>query len=162
MGVFIYLDDLLSALKGLKEITRDITVFAPSDHEEIQEVLQQKPSPVRFFTLFGGLFGLLSGISLAVYTVIQWKFVVSGKPIIPFVPFVIVGFEFLILFGVLSSFAGLLILSRLPRFRLPSYYDPRFSNDHFGVLVSCGVGEKETITGLLKKAGAEEIHDVKA
>ncbi len=128
--------------------------------EEIKEALQERPSPVRYYTLFGGLFGLISGFSLAVYTVLQWKFIVSGKPIIPWIPFVIIGFEFLILFGVLISFAGMLIHSRLPRLRLPAYYDPRFSNDRFGLLIYAARAEGGKIADLLKEAGAEEIHDL--
>lgn len=159
MGIFIYLDDLLRALQAVKGTGLDFTVYAPSSSREIREALQQRPSPVRYYTLFGGLFGLVSGFSLAVYTVVQWRFVVSGKPIIPWIPFVIIGFEFLILFGVLSSFAGMLIHSRLPRLHLPAHYDPRFSNDHFGLLIYYPPSEREKIAGLLREAGAEEIHD---
>ena len=160
MGIFTYLDDLLGALKALKGTGLEFTVFAPSASEKIKEVLQESPSPVRYYTLCGGLFGLFSGFALAVYTVIQWKFIVSGKPIIPWIPFVIIGFEFLILFGVLISFFGMLIHSRLPRLRLPAYYDPRFSNDRFGLLIYPAQGEGEKIADLLTEAGAEEIHDV--
>jgi hypothetical protein len=160
MGIFTYLDDLLGALKALKGTGLEFTVFAPSASEEVQEVLKERPSPVRYYTLCGALFGLFSGFALAVYTVIQWKFIVSGKPIIPWIPFVIIGFEFLILFGVLFSFFGLLIHSRLPRLRLPAYYDPRFSNDRFGLLIYPAQAEGEKIADLLKEAGAEEIHDV--
>lgn len=159
MGIFIYLDDLLAALKAAKEAHLDFTVFSPSAAPEVQEALNEGPSPVRYYTLFGGLFGLASGFSLAVYTVIQWRFVVSGKPIIPWIPLVIVGFEFLILFGVLISFAGMLIHTRLPRLHLPTHYDPRFSDDRFGLLIYCPPGEREKIAGWLKEAGAEEIHD---
>jgi hypothetical protein len=161
MGIFSYRDDLLRALKALKGASLDCTVFAPSNGEEIQRGLQQKPSPVRYYTLCGGLFGLFFGFALAVYTVLQWKFIVSGKPIIPWIPFVIVGFEFLILFGVLFTFFGLLIHSRLPLLRLPAGYDPRFSNDRFGLLVYAAGTEEEKIADLLQEAGAEEIHDVK-
>jgi hypothetical protein len=160
MGIFVNDQDLLKALEALKERKEDCTVFSPWAQESIQEVLKKGPSPVRYYTLFGGLLGLCSGFALAVYTVLQWRFVVSGKPIIPWIPFVIIGFEFLILFGVLSTFAGLLINGRLPRWRLPASYDPRFSGDRLGLLVSYGPLEREKIEGLLKEAGAEEIHDV--
>ena len=106
MGIFSYQDDLIAALKALEGRHQDWSVFAPSADEALKAALKQGPSPVRYYTLFGGLLGLVSGFALAVYTVLQWKFVVSGKPIIPWIPFVIVGFEFLILFGVLFTFAG--------------------------------------------------------
>ncbi len=159
MGIFIYLDDLLTALKALKDLGLDVTVFAPSASREIREALKEKPSPVRYFTLGGGLLGLVSGFALAVYTAVQWKLVVSGKPVTAWIPFAIIGFEFLILFGVLFSFAGLLIHSRLPRMGLPAHYDPRFSNDRFGLLVYSDPEEREKIGRLLREAGAEEIHE---
>jgi hypothetical protein len=160
MGIFVDLEDLLAAIKALEGKAQDLTVYSPAPHGEIKEALRQKPSPVRYYTLFGGLLGLVSGFSLAIYTVLQWKFVVSGKPIIPWIPFVIIGFEFLILFGVFISFAGMLIHSRLPRWRLPVHYDPRFSNDRFGLQVPCGSQDREKLAGLLQEAGAEEIHDL--
>ena len=160
MGIFADLDDLLAAIKALDGKAQDLTVYSPAAHGEIKEALRQKPSPVRYYTLFGGLFGLITGFSLAVYTVLQWKFVVSGKPIIPWIPFVIIGFEFLILFGVIISFAGMLIHSRLPRLLLPVHYDPRFSNDRFGLLIACSSQDREKLAGLLQEAGAEEIHDL--
>jgi hypothetical protein len=160
MGIFVNDQDLLKAVEALKERKDDCTVFSPWAQESIQEVLKKGPSPVRYYTLFGAILGLCSGFALAVYTVLQWRFVVSGKPIIPWIPFVIIGFEFLILFGVLSTFAGLLIHCRLPRRRLPASYDPRFSEDRMGLLVSYRSPERGKIAGLLKEAGAEEIHDV--
>jgi hypothetical protein len=160
LGIFRYPDDLLGAQTALQGLNRPLTVFAPSPLEALPGAGAGRPSPVRYYTLGGGLLGLLSGFFLAFYTVLQWKFVVSGKPVIPWVPFVIVGFEFLILFGVLASIAGMLIHSRLPRRALPAGYDPRFSNDRFGLLIPCRPDEREKIAGLLQAAGAEEIHDV--
>ncbi len=159
MGIFIYLDDLLGALKAAQQANLDFTVFSPSATPEVQEALNTGPSPVRYYTLFGGLFGLVSGFSLAVYTVIQWRFIVGGKPIIPWIPFVIIGFEFLILFGVLISFAGMLIHTRLPRLHLPAHYDPRFSDNRFGLLIYYPPREREKVAGWLRESGAEDIHD---
>jgi hypothetical protein len=162
MGIFAYLDDLVQALEALKRANLDFTVFTPIPRHEIREALSMKPSPVRYFTLCGGLFGIISGLALAVFTVLQWKFIVSGKPVVPWVPFVIVAFEFCILLGVLITLTGLLINIRLPRLRLPHYYDPRFSVDRFGVLVPCTEITLEEVSMMLTEAGAEEIHEVEA
>jgi hypothetical protein len=162
MGIFSYLDDLVEALEALKRANLNFTVFTPTPRHEIREIISEKPSPVRYFTLFGGIFGIFSGLALAVFTVLQWKFIVSGKPIVPWAPFVIVAFEFCILLGVLITVAGMLITTRLPQRRLPDYYDPRFSVDRFGVLVACPAVTREEVSRILKKAGAEEIHEVAA
>ncbi|MBI5583155.1 MAG: DUF3341 domain-containing protein [Deltaproteobacteria bacterium] len=160
LGIFSYPADLRKAVTVLSKMDRELTVLAPSAQESLQEVLERKPSPVRYYTLGGGLLGLVSGLALAVYTALQWKFVVSGKPLVPWIPFVIVGFEFLILFGVLGSFCGWLLHSRLPRLRLPAYYDPRFSDNRFGLLVYADRAEGGKIAALLQEAGAEEVHDL--
>jgi hypothetical protein len=162
MGIFAYLDDFIEALQALKQAGMDFTAFTPIPRREIREALSMKPSPVRYFTLFGGAFGIISGLSLAVFTVLQWKFIVSGKPVVPWVPFVIIAFEFCILLGVLITLTGLLINIRLPRLHLPHYYDPRFSVDRFGVLVPCTEISLEEVSKMLTEAGAEEIHEVGA
>jgi hypothetical protein len=160
MGIFAYLDDLVAALEALKRSNLDFTVFTPIPRHEIREAVPMKPSPVRYFTFFGGVLGIISGLALAVYTVLQWKFIVSGKPIVPWIPFVIIAFEFCILLGVLTTLIGLLINIRLPRLHLPRYYDPRLSVDRFGVLVHFTEVTRGEVSKLLTEAGAEEIHEV--
>jgi len=158
-AVFAYLDDLLGALRALKERKLDIrAVHSPAPNREIEAFMAEKPSPVRYFTLTGAILGILTGFGLSVYTAWQWKFVVSGKPPVPTVPYVIESFEFCILFGVLLTLAGMLLLGRLPKRSLPAYYDPRVTEDRFSVLVNCPAGEREEIGALLREAGAEEIN----
>ena len=161
LGIFPYLDDLLRALKQLKASGISVhTVFSPTPRPEIREVLGLKPSPIRFFTLLGGSLGVATGIALASYAHLQWGFVTGGKPVLAWLPFVVVGFEFTILFGVLFTLGSLLIKSRLPRLRLPDFYDPRFSGDRFGVFVSGADAALERTRKILLETGAEELRDV--
>ena len=104
--------------------------------------------------------GAASGFLLSVYTAIQWHFVVSGKPVVPTIPYVIETFEFCILLGVLMNLAGILLLSRLPKTHLPEHYDPRFSEDHFGIAILCNEREKQKVSQILNQSGADEIHDL--
>jgi hypothetical protein len=158
-AIFVYLDDLLGALRALKERKLDIrAVHSPAPNREIGELMEEKPSPIRYFTLAGGILGILTGFGLSVYTAWQWKFVVSGKPPIPTVPYVIESFEFCILLSVFLNLAGVLLLTRLPKRSLPPYYDPRVTEDRFSVLVKCPAAVREEISTLLQKAGAEEIN----
>jgi len=90
---------------------------------------------------------------------LKWGFIVSGKPPVVFVPYVIVSFEFCILFAVFATLLGIAIHTRLPRFRLPPEYDPRFSRDHYGVVVPAGEGEKPRVREILLKAGAAEVRE---
>jgi molybdopterin-containing oxidoreductase family membrane subunit len=157
----MYLDDLLSAMESLRRAGARIqTVYAPVGRREIQEALGLKPSPVRLFTLLGGLTGLASGLGLAVFAGLQWRFITGGKPVVSWIPFMIVGFEFTILFGILGNLIGMLLKARIPRVRLPDHYDPRFTEDRFGLVVSCPEDRREEITGIMRDSGAEEVREI--
>ena len=161
IGIFHYLDDLLKGIDAVKKANFVIEdVFSPTARREIQEVLGFKSSPVRYFTLVGGILGIIFGLGLGVYAHLQWKLVTGGKPILPWIPFVIIAFECCILLGVLSTVIGLSIKNRMPRFRLPAGYDPRFTEDRFGLLVSCTAFEEAEVSRLMKEAGADEIKEV--
>ncbi len=162
LGVFPYLDGLLDALRKLKgNEFRILTVFSPIHFSEIQEVMGHKPSRVRYFTLAGGILGGLSLVSLAVYAHLSFRLVTGGKPILAWIPFVVVFFEGTVLLAVIFTVVAWILHGRLPRVRLPGAYDPRFSEDRFGVLVAYGPpNERDIILKLLKDAGAEEVRDV--
>jgi hypothetical protein len=160
-AIFSYHDDLLSAIRALQE--ENITlqaVHSPVRNREITALTTEKDSPVRIITLCGAILGILSGFGLSVFTAWQWKFIVSGKPPVPIVPYVIEAFEFCILFGVLFNVLGMLLLSRLPKRTLPAYYDTRVSQDRFSVLVKCRQDARESVRKILHDAGAEEIHGI--
>jgi hypothetical protein len=161
LGVFPYLDDLLDALRKLKGAERKIlTVFSPIHFSEIQEIIGHKPSIVRYLALAGGILGGTSLVGLAVYAHLSFKLITSGKPIIPPIPFVVPFFEGMILLAVIFAVVSWVLKGRLPRVQLPAAYDPRFSEDRFGILVAYRDGERDEILKLMKNAGAEEVRDV--
>ena len=161
LGVFPYLDDLLAALRKLKGAEHKIlTVFSPIHFSEIQEIMGYKPSIVRYLAFAGGILGGTSLVGLAVYAHLSFKLITSGKPIIPPVPFVVPFFEGMVLLAVIFAVVAWVLKGRLPRVQLPAAYDPRFSEDRFGVLVAYRDGEREEISKLMKDAGAEEVRDV--
>ena len=45
------------------------TIFSPIPSHEINEALGLKPSPVRYFTLFGGILGIVSNVKDSTFTV---------------------------------------------------------------------------------------------
>jgi hypothetical protein len=161
LGIFPYLDDLLDALRqGKKEGLKILTVFSPIHFSEIQEILGHKPSKVRYFCLAGGILGGLSLVGLAVYSHLSFRLVTGGKPLLPWIPLVVVFFEGTILLAVIFAVAAWILKGRLPRVRSNPAYDPRFSEDRFGILVGYQGEEREAILNLLRNAGAEEIRDV--
>jgi len=161
VGVFSYADELVSALKtAQKEGLKILTAYSPVKHEEISEVLGKKASPVRYFTLAGGILGILTGLGLGFYTSMQWNLIVSGKPVSPIPPYIIIAFELCILIGVFFNLGSILFFSRIPWFRLKSYYDPRFSKDRYGAVILCDENEKEKVRKILTESGAEEVYDI--
>ena len=161
LGIFPYLDDLLAALrKAKKDGFKILTVFSPIHFSEIQEILGHKPSMVRYFCLAGGILGGVSLVGLAVYAHMSFRLITSGKPLLAWIPFVVVFFEGTVLLSVIFAVAAWILKGRLPRVRLNPAYDPRFSEDRFGILVGYRGEEREVILKILKEAGAEEIRDV--
>ena len=158
LGIFQYMDDLVKAITGMdQERRKRATVYAPTIPRELEEALAEKPSPVRYFTFFGGLFGCIAGLVLTVYTHLKWGIIVGGKPLISPAPIALVMFELAILFGGLGNFVGLLIFSRIPKIRVPDHYDTRFTGAAFGLLIPCDNGQFQDAEQYLKDAGAGEI-----
>src|SRR3989441_3380328 len=80
MGVFYYVDEVTAALHALKQAGhRDLSVFSPVPHHQIEEALEQGPSLVRWVTFTGGVLGLTGGLALCIYSVYTWPLVVAGK-----------------------------------------------------------------------------------
>lgn len=160
LGVFAHIDTTLRALEELKaKGYHDLTVYTPVPVHEIEQVVERdRPvSRVRLFTLIGGLTGTVSGFLLTIWSSMQWNLIVGGKPIASIPPFVVIAFELTILFGGLATVIGMVTLGRLPRLRHSSTFDPRFTNDRFGVAVHCAAERRGSVRDILRKAGAEEV-----
>lgn len=156
MGMFDTEDQAASAIRGLRNESFQIErVHSPIPSHVIADALDLPKSKVGWFTLAGGITGFFSGFLLAAFTATRWHLIVGGKPIVALIPFVIVGFEFTILFAVFGNVLGLISQARLPRLGLPRRYDPRLSGHKFGVLVSCGTREQERLHRLFEAKGAE-------
>jgi molybdopterin-containing oxidoreductase family membrane subunit len=130
-------------------------VHSPFPSHKIFDALKLKKSPVGWFTLAGGILGFFTGFALAIYTAIQWNLIVWGKPIVAWFPFVIVGFEFTVLFSVIGNVLGLLIQTRLPDYEGLEQYDPRCSADRFGIVVSCEQEDREKVEEFFANQGGE-------
>ncbi|MEJ2232650.1 MAG: DUF3341 domain-containing protein [Syntrophobacterales bacterium] len=130
-------------------------IHSPFPSHKIFDALKLKKSPVGWITLVGGILGFFAGFSLAIYTALEWKLIVWGKPIVAWIPFVIVGFEFTILFSVLANVLGLIVLGNLPDYKGLEKYDSRCSADHFGIVVSCEQEDQEKVVDFFKNQGGE-------
>jgi hypothetical protein len=147
-----------AAQKSCEAGFKVMETFSPVKIERLPEVLAQPTSPVRYFTLIGAISGLAGGFWLAGGTAAVNRLIVGGKPFLSWIPFCVVAFEGTILLGSLANLLGLVIYSRLIRLKTAHYYDPRFSRDKFGLLVSCEAGELQRLKELLAPADPEELH----
>jgi hypothetical protein len=158
LGAFRELDATVSAIEALKKAKLGaIQVFTPTPRHELEHALDRGPSPVRKFTLIGGLLGVTFGYWIAIWVSDYWPLVVGGKPIASWVPYTIFGFEVMVLIGGLSTVAGLFIYSRIPRLTMMVGYDPRFSHGDYGIWVECPPDKARTAEDLLREHGAVEV-----
>ncbi len=160
LALFRELDATVAAIERLRALhVHDLVVFTPVPRHELDHALHEPESPVRIFTLVGGLTGAASGFALGTWTSVDWPLITGGKPIISLPPFVIIAFELTILFGALATVLGLLVAARLPRMRLEVIYDPTFSASRFGIYAVPGPGQAADVRRALSDAGAEEVRE---
>ena len=162
VGIFAYLDDVLKAIQRLTEEKIVIrNVYSPMKRPEILEAMQAKPSKIRLVSLIAAILGGCSGLGLATYAHLRWNLITSGKPILPWIAWVVIFFEVLILISVLSTVAALLIAGRIPRINYgKGGYRPRFSGDRFGVEICGDPRQLDKAKTVLTESGAEEIDEI--
>jgi hypothetical protein len=160
LGIFQYLDATLDAIKKVRAAGHtDFTVYSPIPRHEIEDALDQPVSPVRMFTLVGGIAGCAIGAWLTLWMSYDWPIQVGGKPIGSVPPYVVIMFEMTVLFGALSTILGILFNAAFAARRGGTIqYDPRFTNDRFGVFVPAASDKAARVEALLREAGAEEVH----
>src|SRR5207249_5637789 len=97
-------------------------------------------------TLIGGIAGCAFGAWLTLYMSYDWPIVVGGKPIGSIPPYVVIMFEMTVLFGALSTIIGIVFNAAHAARRLGTIaWDPRFTNDKFGVFVPCGADKAAAV-----------------
>jgi Alternative complex III, ActD subunit len=161
LGIFAHVDTATRAIRELRARgVRSIATYSPVPLDDFEEALTGHGlprSPVRLFTLVGALTGTASGFALTIWTALKWNLITGGKPVVSIPPFVPIAYELTILLGGLCTVLGLLVTTRLPSFRVPPRYDPRFSSDRFGIEVEVAPADRQAVEDLLRNAGAEEV-----
>lgn len=160
-GIIAAFAEIDSAVEAIEELRRnrfnELTVYTPTPRHEFEHALEPPPSPVRVFTLIGGLCGAAFGYWIAVWTSRYWPLVVGNKPIASWVPYTIFGFEMMVMVGSLATVFALFALARVPRLTMTVGYDARFSGGHFGVWVATSSDRAKEAADLLRKHGAVEV-----
>jgi len=156
------------ALYHAAEVFRDAgyqrwDVYSPFPIHGMDDAMGLGRSRLSFFSLCGGIVGLLSAFVLVYYTsYLDYPLVVQGKPYFAFEPTFPVFFELTILMTAFATVGALLGMNLLPRFNHPVFNWDRFAkvtDDGFFLVVESGdplFSESET-RGLLKKSGGSSI-----
>ncbi|HEX5003842.1 MAG TPA: DUF3341 domain-containing protein [Gemmatimonadales bacterium] len=157
LASFVHIDAATDAIRALKaQGHTDLTVYAPAPNHEIEEALDHPVSPVRLFTLVGGLTGCAAGFAMTFWMSDNWPLLVGGKPIATVPPYVVLGFELMILMGALSTVLGMIVMSVVnARKRVP--FSERFTDDQIGVFVPCRADQAAALEGLMQRAGSVEV-----
>jgi len=160
LGIFDGVDTLIVAIEKLRGAgMKRLVVYSPAPDHNIEHALHEGPSPVRLFTLVGGLTGAATGFALPTWTSLDWPLITGGKPIISLPAWVIIGFELTVLFGALSTVLGLFIMARLPHRKPLVVYDPSFSADRYGLHVAPAADKAAEARSILRDAGAVEVRE---
>jgi hypothetical protein len=158
LGVFQEVDTAVRAIEELRAAgMTDLESYSPLPQHDLEHALHRPQSPVRIFTLVGGLTGAATGFALPIWTSLDWPLITGGMPIIAIPAYVVPAFELMILFGALSTVVGLFINARLGPPIRGSAYHPSFSAGQFGVLVDAPSGKGGDARRILEGAGAVEV-----
>jgi hypothetical protein len=156
LAAFRHVDDATHAVRELKaKGYAGFTVYTPVPNQELATAIGHQASPVRLWTLLGGLTGLSLGFLMTMWMSVDYPIVVGGKPIPAVIPYIVIMFELTILCGALATITGLIV--HAVRSRRPAAFDPRFTDDHIGVFVPCAPEGRGAVQQLLQAAGAEEV-----
>jgi hypothetical protein len=158
LGVFAHLDTASDAIRRLKKEGHPVTVYSPTPRHELEEALEAPESAVRIFTLMGAFTGAAAGAALAIWASLSWPLITGGKEIVALPAFSVIIFEVTILFGALSTVAGLFLTGRLPRIGRPeALYHPSFSAGRFGVFAHVGSDRFDAVGNIMRESGSEEV-----
>jgi hypothetical protein len=163
LGVMKTPDDLVTAIRTLKGAGFDaLEIYSPVPNHAIEDALDRGPSIVRLFTLLGCLTGVSFGYFMQIWVAYDWPLVIGGKPFASIVSDTIIGFELNILLGVLFTVLSLLFFGMWRTRKGHDAYQPGFSGDLFGCVVSCHGNQIAQAQEALRRSGSTEVRVVES
>jgi hypothetical protein len=157
LASFIHVDAAADAIRALRARgIRKLTVYSAAPNHELEEALDHGVSPVRLFTLIGGLTGCAAGFGMTIWMSHDWPTLVGGKTIGSIPPYVVIAFELTILLGALITVAAVAFFS-IVQGRRGEPYDPKFSDDRIGIFVPATQDLARQVEQMMHSAGAEEV-----
>ena len=122
LASFDFLDSTIDAIHELRKAGfKQLRAYAPYPEHHIDDALEHGESPVRVWTLVGGLTGTATGFAFTTWTSMDWPLITGGKPIVSIPAYVVIAFEMTVLFAALTAFGMMLALNGLPRLHHPLF-----------------------------------------
>jgi hypothetical protein len=165
-GILAVFDERERVLAAVRRAQADgllrLTAYAPAYDGELVEAASAPPVlGIGAFALAAGAFGLIAGLTLTIWTTLQWPvLMVGGKPLVAMPPFLIIAFVTLILFAAIATVGMLVLRASGARPRQGAPYDPRFSDASFGLWIECPPSRIPAVTDTMRHLGAIECHVV--
>ena len=152
----------INAVRALREKgVKEVTGYSPFPCHDFEDELYvgKRRSPVRMFTLLGGLAGCFGAFLMTTWMSIDYPIRTSAKQLISVPAFVVIAFECTILLGAIITLASMGHFSQVPNLKgllgTEKGFNPKFTSGTFGLVVS---STKEGAPGLqetMESAGAK-------
>jgi hypothetical protein len=145
-----------------------VEAYTPVPIEELNDIIHKKRTILPKLSLLGGLTGMATGFALQYWaSVIEYPFLVGGRPYASWPAFVIPSYELTILFSALATAGGMIALNGLPQPYHPVFNTPRFSlasSDKFFLVVETTDAkyDSDKTPRFLQEIGAKGVYDVPA
>lgn len=169
LGRFEHADTLIQAITALREADfHDLEAFSPYPVEGLSRALGVRSRWLTVAALACALLAAAGGYWMIWYSaVIDYPYVVGGKPPNSWPPFLLISFVLAILATALAALLGMLIGNRLPRLYHPAFnleVFARATDDAFFVLVRFDEhrGDVTALRQRLDQLGAQDVQEVPA
>ncbi|MCB0345845.1 MAG: DUF3341 domain-containing protein [Bdellovibrionales bacterium] len=160
VGRFHNVDDTAKAIRLVRGQNReDFNLYTPFPNHELEDVAFEgkKRSPVRRWTLLGGMTGCTGAFLMTIWMSMDYPLRTSAKTVISIPAFVIIAFECTILLGALFTLVGMLHHSRVPNIFASPGFRGNFTKDEFGLAVRVEKNEADKLKAELEKCGAAQV-----
>ncbi len=161
IGHFADIASTRAAIQALRADGYDdeLEAFYPFPEHGIEEDLfkGKKRSPVRRFTMLGGLVGCLGAFTFTSWMSVDYPLRVSAKPLVSIPAFVVVAFECTILLGAIFTLLSMFHFSKIPNFFRSPGYRRQFSSGTFGLVIRTPKDNSDVVKQRMESLGAEEV-----
>lgn len=161
MGSFLEIEPVADALDALRAegiSEEQITIMSSLPYSSNILGRPHVRTRLPLISLVSAVLGLLVGVFFTVITPNLYIIRVGGQPIVPFPPTALLLYEFIMLFLIVGTFGGFLVLNHFPSSE-PQPYDRKLNDGRISILVDCPAGQAAAATAALQAHGAQNAHE---